>query len=272
MSRLWRDPVSSQIIAAGIIALLGFIWAHFDWGSVGTAVPLTVGIVALIAIVFITLYRLWRVSETWRRRFMTALSLWPIIGMFGGALIFLSCAVWLFSDNRATNREIQQALRRYVLPRHLTEQQTAAISGYLLQHDPPKETKVIITVPERDAEAAAYADDIRQALVKGGWPIAPINTANDVQEGLGAQFWQTEQSSKIPADAQHPKLNDLLRQALHAARIEFGNFGGGGGQAITENSLTISVGHRRMDDGDLKGKAMLRERAIRMLKDAEEQD
>jgi hypothetical protein len=41
MSRLWRDPVSSQIIAAGIIALLGFIWAHFDWGSVGTAVPLT---------------------------------------------------------------------------------------------------------------------------------------------------------------------------------------------------------------------------------------
>ena len=47
---------------------------------------------------------------------MAAMTLWPIIGMVVGGLLFIACAAWQLIANGKANAEIQETLSRYVLP------------------------------------------------------------------------------------------------------------------------------------------------------------
>jgi hypothetical protein len=130
--------------------------------------------------------------------------MWPVVGLVAGTLLILGSLVWMYADSHSTMRDIQIALKRYVLPRHLTDQQSAAISQYLKQRQ-PFEAKVIAV--KNNTEASRYAEDIRQALIKGGWTVAPADTfaPDDVPPDVSIAYIQTLQSGRNPYDPSHPE-------------------------------------------------------------------
>jgi hypothetical protein len=264
--RLWHDPVWSKVIAAGITGFIGAIglWGAntFDWGKWGTAISSLIGLVGLISVVFLLLQRLYRVSLKWRRRFMTILTSFPVIGIVLFGLLFIVCVVYQLADNRRANSEIQETLSLYVLPRHLTEQQITTIGDYLLQYDPQQVKMVVIKNTE---EASSYRADIQRALMRGAWEIISIDYSDDVREGVSAQFVETQESSQRRPDPKHPKPNEVLQKAFQQAHVQWAGIGTASGVAVTSNSVTISIGRRRMDDGDLIGKKQMQERARRIL-------
>jgi hypothetical protein len=57
------------------------------------------------------------------------------------------------------------ALQRWVIPRHLTQEQIASIGNYLLKFPP---YSVRFNVQENDEEASSYRADLQQAIEQGG--------------------------------------------------------------------------------------------------------
>lgn len=192
--------------------------------------------------------------------------MWPSIGIIIGGMIFIVSVAWMLNDNRRAVHEISQVLSRYVLPRHLSEQQIKTISDYLSQHEPQK-FKMAVT--KNNGEANGYASDIRQALVNGGWELVSTDYNTEfTQAGIAAQFQESLESARHN-DPKHPKPPDLLNGAFKSARVTDLSIGRGSGSSITENSFIISIGNRRMDDGDLIGKRIMREQALRTLQETE---
>jgi hypothetical protein len=101
-------------------------------------------------------------------------------------------------------------------------------------------------------------------LARGGWEVTTIDYSDDVREGISAQFMETQESSQR-RDPKRPKANELLQTAFQQARVQWSGIGSGSGVGVTANLVTITVGHRRMDDGDLIGKKQREERARRIL-------
>ena len=193
---------------------------------------------------------------------MTILTLWPMIGIVIGGLVLIACVVWQLAENRQTNAEIQETLSRYVLPRHLSEQQIDTIAGYLSKYDPQQFKMIVI---KNNEEASSYRSDIQRALTAGGWELSTIDYSDDVREGISLQFTETQESSQRRPDPKHPKPLEILQRAFQQARVQLAGTGSGSGVSITANSTTISIGRRRMDDGDLVGKKQMQERARRIL-------
>jgi hypothetical protein len=260
--KIWHDPVGSIVIAGSITGLVLWVANIFDWGKWGTTISSLIGLVGLISVVFLLLQRLCRVSLKWKHRVMTILNLWPMIGIVMFGLLFIVCVVYQLTDNRRANSEIQETLSRYVLPRHLTEQQITIIGDYLLQYNPQQVKMVVIKNTE---EASSYRADIQRALTRGAWEIISIDYSDDVQEGISAHFVETQESSQRRPDPKHPKAIEVLQKAFQQARVQWAGIGSGSGIAVTANSVTISIGRRRMDDGDLIGKKQMQERARRIL-------
>jgi hypothetical protein len=260
--KIWHDPVGSIVIAGGITGLVLWVANIFDWGKWGTTISSLIGLVGGLSVVFLLLKRLCRVSTKWRRRVMTVITLWPMIGMVVGGLIFIGCVIWQLVDNRRSNAEIQETLSRYVLPRHLSEQQIITIGEYLSKYDPQQFKMIVI---KHNEEASSYRADIQRALTLGGWELSTIDYSDDVREGIGLQFTETQESSQRRQDPKHPKPLELLQRAFQQARVQLAGSGSGSGVSITANSMTISIGRRRMDDGDLIGKKQMQERARRIL-------
>jgi hypothetical protein len=191
----------------------------------------------------------------------------PILGMVAGGLLFLGCAALFLANQSSSNAEIREALKRYVLPRHLTEEQIATVAGYLAQHEPQQVKFVVLKSSE---EASSYRADFQKALERGRWRVVSIDYAVDMQEGVRLEYAQTLQSSQTPPDPAHPTPLAILQEAFAQARIPLTGTGGSGGGNIKENSLTISISHRRMDDGDLVGRRLMRERALKILQERDE--
>jgi hypothetical protein len=194
--------------------------------------------------------------------------MWPLIGMILGGLCFIGCAAWLVVDVRSTNDQIENALRRYVLPRHLTDQQISTIADYLRKFGPQV---VKFTVAKDNQEANSYRADIQKALEQSGWAISSTDYA-DIPEGVRYQYMQTQENNQKPRDAKNPRPDTLITDAFKLAHVRLDGGGGGSSINVTADSFTIFVGHRRMDDGDLIGKRIMRERALRQLQDLDDGD
>jgi hypothetical protein len=202
----------------------------------------------------------------------------PMILMWIGGLCFLSAMTWVYFDYQSSQTEILSALRRYVLPRHLSEEQVKIIGDYLSQFPPVKNVKFQVQKDSRtDAalpleEVVSYAQDIRTALVRGGWQVS-ANTYTDVPfTGLGWQFMSPPQTAPSQNVEKNPRPNDLLAEAFKKAKVGgIGGNGAGTGPNVTEESITISVGKRRMDDSDLIGRRRARERLLRQAEELKDE-
>jgi hypothetical protein len=205
--------------------------------------------------------RLSKFILTWRRRLMSLLQIWPSIGMVVGGLLFIACVWWQLAENRRANAEIHETLSRYVLPRHLSEQQIKTIGDYLAQY-PPQQYKFVLI--KNYEEGGAYRVDIQRALTLGGWDVTGYDylDGDEVREGLCLQYTETQESSQKRPDPKHPKPMEVLQKAFQLAHVAVNGTGGGSGPADT---MAISIGHRRMDDEELIGKEQMRERARRFL-------
>lgn len=151
---------------------------------------------------------------------------------------------------RPFHRRIQYMewyIGRYVLPRHLTDEQKTAISEYLSNHKPQS---VKLRQPRNNEEASSYMADFQNALTVGGWTIQDIEIVDGLQEGIGINYVQPLSEAQQRSDPGHPMANVLLLEALKAANIQCNYSGGASGVGITERSLALSIGPRRMDDGD----------------------
>ena len=166
-------------------------------------------------------------------------------------------------------RSVQTTLRRYVLPRHLTDDQIATIANYLSAHD-PQEIKLIVL--QNYEEAGAYRVDIQKALAGGGWKISTIDYSNNLPEGLSINFTQTMESAQSAPDPKHPKADEMLQESFRRAHIQINQTGSGSGIGVLTNSLTLSIGHRRMDDEDLIVKKQNMEMLRKMVEQGGDED
>lgn len=205
-----------------------------------------------------------RAAVVWRRRLAAFLHMLPIIGIVVGGLLFTVSVAWVLADNRRANEETIQVLSRYVLPRHLSEEQIGTIGGYLSKYAPCEAKFVVVKNSE---EASSYRSDIQRALQLGGWTITSIDYSDDIREGITTQFTQTIESSQARPDPKHPKVDELFRQALEQAHVQLTGTGANSGQGIKNNVFAINIGRRRMDDGDLVAKKREQERARRILEE-----
>jgi hypothetical protein len=200
--------------------------------------------------------------------------MWPIVFIWIGALIFLIGLTSAYSNYQNSQSEVLSALRRYVLPRHLSDEQKAAITGYVSKFPPVKNVKIQVQkeagIDRPMSEPSIYANDIREALTAGGWELTPITWGDNPWEGLSWQFMQPTESQRGTYNAQNPRPDQTLANAFKGAKVSVGGSGGGSSQEIKEDTLTIFIGRRRMDDGDIVGKALMRERTLRQLKELEE--
>ena len=142
-------------------------------------------------------------------------------------------------------QSITQALDRFVLPRQVNDRQTRTIAGFL-QNFPPQEVKFIVA--QGDEEAGSYRADLQRALEKGGWHTKAIDYIPDPpQIGLSINFIQTMEHAQVQSDWKHPKADLILQEALGLAGIRLDSISSGSGTAVTEDSLAITIAHRRRD-------------------------
>lgn len=142
-------------------------------------------------------------------------------------------------------RSLRTAMKRYVLPRHLTEAQISIIADYLSKHEPQR---IKLLQPANNEEASSYRSDFQTALTKGGWTVT-LDVSDNVREDICTDFREPSQSQLQPPDPKRRKPLELLQQALEAAHVQIVG-GSGGSGPDTPYPLTLSIGHRRMDDND----------------------
>jgi hypothetical protein len=249
------------ISATGLTGALLVAWASTTLPWLGASIVF----IATLAVFFaVLLFVVWASREENGK----LMEIVPIIGILIGGMIFVGSIAWVVADNRRAARDVSETLARYVLPRHLTEQQITTVAEYLSKTAPQK---VNYIVAKNNTEASAFWSDINRAITQGGWSLDKIEYSDDVQQGITTHYQQTMESARQPVDPKQPKPDVIFRDALKAARIQLSGGGGGSGIDTKENVFTIKVGIRRMDDGDLIGKKLMQERARRILDGTEEE-
>jgi hypothetical protein len=140
---------------------------------------------------------------------------------------------------------MQLVLRRFVLPRHLTERQKVEIAKYLRRYE-PKSFRIGVAV--NNSEADGYRVDIEDALVRGGWQaIGPAPVRNN--SGLVTFLQETDEHARI-RDPARPKADEILRDAFASVGVRLDGNGRSSGPNVTDESLAINIGNRRMDDAE----------------------
>lgn len=257
------------LLGIGVTCLIGALTAPDPWRS-----PLFLaGYICLGCSLVVFVLRLLKRAQTpektrrWQRRYKKFMHALPIIGLLVGGIVFLVSLIWVLIEHRRTNDEIAQTLSRYVLPRHLTEVQIAAVATYLSKFDPQE---VELLVLRNSEEAGAYRADVQRALMQGGWSTT-IKYSDDVREGISTQFMRTRESFNARPDPKHPTAEQLFLEAVRIAQIPIsGNGSGTAAEGATANSFSIQIGRRRMDDGDLIWKKQQKERARSLLQDKDD--
>jgi hypothetical protein len=94
--------------------------------------------------------------------------------------------------------------------------------------------------------------------MNGRWEVDALrsddsrrNTKFIAEEGIYVEFVETQQSHASRPDPDHPKADAIISEAFRLARVRVNGGGGGANAEATENRLTITVGSRRVDDGEL---------------------
>ena len=191
------------------------------------------------------------------RRRVRAHQMLPIVGMVIGASLLIGCTAWALIANARTNSEILHTLSRYVLPRHLSDDQINIVKEYLLQHE-PQDYK--FEVVRNNEEAGIFRSDIQKALTLGGWKVLGFDYPDSIQEGLSLY------SATVDPAAPPKKENaqTLLQEAFKKAKIRID---GGGAGGTNPTLLTLKIGARRRDDGMAIAKQNQREMIRRIEED-----
>jgi hypothetical protein len=257
-----------------LLALLTLVLPMTQW-QVSPLLARSIAVAAILAILSCLAMVTWNI----RSRLTTPLSYaaevlsWPstrlVLTQFAVILVVLIFVEWaqvrpLYRDLRS----LQTAMKRYVLPRHLTDSQISTIANYLSRHDPQQ---IKLVQLKNNEESSAYRADFQNALTKGGWTIVSVDVSDDLQEGVCTSFIQTMASAQQPRDPRHPNADELLREAFRQAHVQLNSTGGGSGQGITANSLTLTIGRRRVDDSDLRGREATMEMYRRLLNEQQEE-
>ena len=179
---------------------------------------------------------------------------------------------WVWSLQQTVHR-LQVEMRRFVLPRELTNNQIKAFGQYLASHSQPHELKIKYILG--DAESERYANDFAAAFREGNWvptmfPIDP--TVIDCRQSVpgnessfscnaqlrqmenrlqGVQLEQTGPNPPQPSTIEeklHPQpyLNQTIVEAMNAAGIP----PSGGSYSFNNdplNTITLFVGLRPRD-------------------------
>jgi hypothetical protein len=124
---------------------------------------------------------------------------------------------------------------------------------------------------KNNEESSAYRADFQNALTKGGWKIVAIDVSDDLPEGVCTNFIQTMAGAQRQPDPKRPNVNELLQAALRQAQVQLNQTGGGSGQGITADSLTLTSGRRRVDDSDIRGREATMQMYQRLLKEQQDE-
>jgi hypothetical protein len=166
--------------------------------------------------------------------------------------------VWVYFETLAIQRNnelvalrndtqtIGEVLNRFVLPRHLTDNQIQIIAGSLKPLEPQN---FDVEYSIYDEEARQYAAEIQKALEFGGWHLkSPIPIP------IGEHFGLSIPAEITPSHMQSTNVdkqpNMILRNALAIANVQLdGSIGlqQTSNQNITEDRVHVVVGHRRRD-------------------------
>jgi len=161
--------------------------------------------------------------------------------------------------------EMRKAMERYVMPRHLSQEQQTKIADFL-SSKPPQE--VVLVQPNHYEEAGSYRADFHQALTKGGWKIKTVEISEDVGEGLSIH----SRGPAIPGGEDGDKPLETLRDALSTAGVTINGTGTGRGVNEKEYRLYLKIGRRRMDDGDLVTKEQIKQQIGELQKQLKRAD
>ena len=94
-------------------------------------------------------------------------SRWEAVGNWGLVFSIVLLAIW--SQNLdSKNRRLQTNMERFVLPRHLSQDQSKAISDFLSKY--PANQVSVYTVTY-DTEAQDFSQELIRAIRKGGWAV-----------------------------------------------------------------------------------------------------
>lgn len=134
------------------------------------------------------------------------------------------------------------ALQRWVLPRHLNEEQVAIIGQHLAKFLPHT---IHIAVCKDDAEANGYAGNFQNALRQGGWTVMSTSYADNLQEGTQAHLQHPLGAGQNP---RAPRPDTIFAEALKLAGVALdGGVSAGSGAGDTETVFTLRIGKRRRD-------------------------
>jgi hypothetical protein len=159
--------------------------------------------------------------------------------VFGNFLLVLEQRIAVLAIGRELG-ELRVDVTRYLVPRHLTLEQSSKITAYLLKHSPQQFTFNVI---KNDREADEYRAEMDITLENGGWKMTGINFVDDALEGISIQ-------SKVPLvssrDRNRPFNGQILEKALKQGQIQID--ASGSTSSDRDAPVLIIIGHRRRDD------------------------
>ncbi|MBL8894250.1 MAG: hypothetical protein JNJ53_06585 [Rhizobiales bacterium] len=153
----------------------------------------------------------------------------------------IAAVLFLFRPMFKRVEELQKQLVKYVLPRHLTEDQIQKFCETLKKQP----GKIILRAQENCEEASSYRADFYRAFDLAGWEIAMENKV--VGEGTRLDLRQTMTREKKKTEGEI--LMSIVQQAFREIRVRMDGTSTGSSAAPVDTVLTLEIGRRRMDDG-----------------------
>jgi hypothetical protein len=224
VSKRGRDAFAAAIaFLALLIVGTGFLWGHLPFA--GT--------------------KLGASAESVASNFWVWLTLFLLVWIYGAvrSVIITRQRDQLMAFVEQSIIPIQLAMERFVLPRELTPDHIRIIASHLRKH-PPFVARIFSNL--HDSEANSFAQDLRMALVEGGWTISHMEYEAITHEGW---YWVYEMT---PADSEKAGKSKVFRpdlvllEAFKLVGIPTDS-SSGGGSGTEHTTLTIRVGPRRRD-------------------------
>lgn len=176
------------------------------------------------------------------------------------ALLFI--LVWAYFETLAVQRNnelaalrndemsITKAVDRFVIPRQLTDDQVRRLGDFLKRFPP---VDVTISVVQGDEEAGNYAQDFKKAFDRASWQPKGVTFTPDPDIYIPDLRFVTKETpdhakAEEVSPEGKPKMSTLIMIGFGLAGIPVGSSSGSfGDQTVTQDSIVITVGHRRRD-------------------------
>jgi len=157
-------------------------------------------------------------------------------------IMLIGLGVWVLIISMKVS-SIRSDVNCFVMPRHLSDEQSAKIAKFLSSSGPHE---IILNQVEDDEEAGSYRSDFYEVFQKGGWIIAEVNVVPNAYQDIALHYREPLQTPPPREDPKHPSAHTIVAQALRHADLDVGT-GSESSSAITKYSLSLTIGHRRHD-------------------------